>query len=149
MAAYNKFNVFVEDLCSKVLDLFGTAGSTADTMKVMLTNTAPVATNVVKTDITDIAAGSGYTAGGATTANVGTRTTGTTTVQGTMVVFTAAGGSIGPFRYVVLYNDTVGAPVKPLVAWWDYGSALTLLDGETFSVKFNSSATQGDIFTLA
>lgn len=150
MAAYNKFNQFVEDLTQKVHDLFGTAGSTADTCKVMLVNSAaPVATNSVKADLTEIGSGNGYAAGGTTATNVGTRASGTMTMQGTMVVFTASGGTIGPFRYAVLYNDTPSSPADPLIAWWDYGSALTLNDGETFSVKFNSSATQGDIFTLA
>jgi hypothetical protein len=75
-------------------------------------------------------------------------TTGTTTVQGTQVVFTASGGSIGPFRYAVLYNSTVTTPVlNPLVAWWDYGSSISLADTETFTVKFNNT-TPGTIFTL-
>lgn len=149
MASYNKFNQFVEDLVQKVHDLFGTGGS-ADSCKVMLVNSpAPVATNSVKADLTEIGAGNGYSAGGSAATNNGTRSSGTVTVQGTMVVFTASGGTIGPFRYVVLYNDTPTSPADPLIAWWDYASNLTLNDGETFSVKFNNSATTGDIFTLA
>jgi len=64
-------------------------------------------------------------------------------------VWTAAGGTIGPFQYVVLMNFTQTSPVKPLIGWWNYGSALTLQDGETFSVKYNSSETTGTILTIA
>lgn len=146
MASYNKFDVVVANLTDKVMDLFGSP--IGDTLKLMLSNVAPVATNQVKTDITDIAAGNGYAAGGTAIATVnGTRVTGTMTLAGSMVVFTAAGGSVGPLRYVVLYDDTPVAPAKPLIAWWDYGSSITLLDGETLTVKFNST-DPGTIFTL-
>lgn len=149
MAAYVKFEVFVEHLAGKVHDLFGTGGG-ADATKLMLSNTAPnAATNTVKADITEITAGNGYTAGGAATTNNGTRSGGTMTLSGTKVVWTASGGSIGPFRYVIHYNDTPTSPADPLINYWDHGSAVTLADGETFSVKFNSSETTGDIFTLA
>jgi hypothetical protein len=147
MASYNKFNIFVEDLMNKVHDLFGT--SSADLARIALTNTAPVATNALFSDITEIAAGFGYTAGGEDTQNDGSRATGTFTLTGTKVVWTASGGSIGPFRYVVFYNDTPSSPLNPLVAWWDHGSGVTLNDGETFTVKFNNGDPTGTIFTLA
>ena len=145
MATYTKYQIFPEDLDNKVHDLFGTAGAGADTLKVMLSNTAPnVATHAVRADVTEISAGNGYTSGGASVANVGTRSGGTLTVVGTDVVFTAAGGTIGPFRYVILYNDTPTSPADPLIAYWDYGSNVTLNDGETFTVDFGAS-----LFTLA
>lgn len=148
MAAYNKFNVFVEDLANKIHDLFGSP--IGDTLKVMLVNSpAPVATNAVKADLTEITAGNGYTAGGASVSANGIRSGGTVTLDGDQVVWTASGGSIGSFRYVVLYNDTPTVPADPLIAWWDYGSALTLLTGETFTVKFSNLAADGAIFTLA
>lgn len=145
MAAYNKINIFVEHLTNKVHDLMGTD----DLLKIMLTNTAPVATNSVKADLTEITAGNGYTAGGEDTQNSGARATGTFTLTGTKVVWTASGGTIGPFRYVALYNDTPTSPADPLIAWWDRGASLTLQDGETFTVKFNNGDPTGDIFTLA
>lgn len=149
MASYVKFNQFVEDLTNKVHDLFGTAGSGADTMKVYLSNATPnTATNAIKADLAEISNVNGYTAP-VTTANAGTRTTTTITVNGTNVTVTASGGSVGPFQYVVLYNDTPTSPADPLVAYWDYGSALTLLDGESFTIKFNNGASNGTIFTLA
>lgn len=147
MATYNKFNVFVENLMNKVMDLFGSP--IGDTLKLMLSNTAPVATNSVKADITEIAAGNGYTAGGEVVSSNGTRSGGTVTLDGDQVVWTASGGSIGPFRYVVLYDDTPTSPADPLVSWWDYGSSLTLANGETFTVKFNNVSSDGTIFTLS
>lgn len=129
-------------------DLFGTAGA-ANVCKVMLTNVAPVATNTVKANLTDIAAGNGYTAGGEAITNNGTRATGTFTLTATKVVWTAAGGTIGPFRYCAVWNDTPTSPADPLICWFDHGSAVTLQIGETFSIKWNGSETTGTLFTLA
>lgn len=134
MATYNKFNSFVEHQAEKVHNLG------ADTLKVMLTNTAPVATNTVLADLTEISAGNGYTAGGtAASISSSSQTSGTYKLVLADVVFTASGGSIGPFRYAVLYNDTPTSPADPLLGWWDYGSAITLLATETFTVDFNAS----------
>lgn len=139
MATFNKFNSFVEDVAEKVHNLG------ADTLKVMLTNSAPSASNTVKANLTEISAGNGYTAGGsAVTITGSSQTSGTYSLVGTDLVFTASGGTIGPFRYAVLYNDTPTSPADPLIGWWDYGSSLTLASGETFTVDFGSS-----ILTLA
>ena len=139
MASFNKYQQFVEDLGNKVHDIVGTN----DTLKIALTNTAPnAATHAVLADIAEISAGNGYTAGGADTQNDGSESSGTLTVTGVDVVWTASGGSIGPFRYVVLYNDT--ATGDALIGWWDYGSSITLLTGETFTVDFGAS-----LFTVA
>lgn len=139
MAAFNKFQSFVEALAEKVHNLG------ADSLKVMLTNTAPVATNSVKANLTEISSGNGYTAGGtAATISSSAQSSGTYKLVLADVVFTAAGGSIGPFRYAVLYNDT--ATNDELIGWWDYGSAATLASGENFTVDFD--ATNG-VLTLA
>lgn len=133
MAAYNKFQQFVQDLANKKHDL------SADVFKVMLTNSAPVATNSIKANITDIGAASGYAAGGsAATITSSTQTTGTLKWILQSVVFTAA-ANIGPFQYAVLYNDTQATPAKPLIAWWDYGSAVSLVSGDTFTVAFDGT----------
>lgn len=144
MAAYNKHDIFVEDIFEKTHELMGAV----DLCKIALTNTAPISTNTIFANITEIGAGNGYTAGGDDTTNTGARATGTFTLTGTKVVWTASGGTIGPFRYVSLYNDTPVSPVDPLIAWWDHGSAVTLNDGETFTVKFNNGDPTGTIFTL-
>lgn len=134
MATFNKFEQFIEDVFHKVHDF------DADTFKVMLTNTAPVATNTVFANLTEITAGNGYTAGGsATTKTSSGQTSGTYKAVYGDVVFTASGGSIGPFRYAVLYNDTPTSPADPLVGWWDRGSSLTLSDGESVTIDFDAS----------
>jgi hypothetical protein len=134
MASYNKFQQFVEDLAKKVHNL------SADTLRVMLTNSAPVATNEIKANLTDITAANGYSAGGNTpTITSCEHTTGTLKLILADTVFAASGGTIGPFRYVVLWNDTPTSPADPLIAWWDYGSSITLNDTETFTVDFDGT----------
>lgn len=141
MAAYNKFQDFVEQLGLAKHD-FSAAGHV---LKVYLSNTTPNAsTMAVKADLAEIAAGNGYTAGGTDIQNTWTESGGTATLAATDVVYTASGGAIGPFRYVVNYNDTQTVPADPLINWWDYGSALTLNAGESFTVDFGAS-----VFTLA
>src|SRR5438034_10709388 len=125
MATFNKFNQFVEDLAKKVHNL------DSDTLKVMLTNTAPVATNAVKADITEIAAGNGYSAGGTqATFSSGAQSSGTYKLVLNNVTVTASGGSIATFRYVVLYNDTPTSPSNPLIGWYDYGTPLAIPSGK-------------------
>jgi len=140
MASFNKFNSFVEALAEKKHDLG------ADTLKVLLTNTAPVATNSVKANLTEISAGNGYTAGGNTASVTSSAQTSGTykLVLGDPATWTASGGSIGPFRYAVLYNDT--ASNKELIGWWDYGSSITLAAGESFAVDFDPTT---GVLTLA
>ncbi len=143
MASFNKFNVFVQDLGRKVHNL------NSDTLKIELTNTAPVATNTVIANIIDIAAGNGYSAGGSAISGTSfTQTSGTATLAASTLVFTASGGTIPSsgspalFRYAVVYNSTAAG--GPLIGWWDYGSSIVLNDTETFTV--NDSA---GILTLA
>jgi len=129
MAAYNKFESFVEAVHEAVHDF------SSDTFKVMLTNTAPLSTNSVKSDLTEAAAGNGYTAGGeAVTVSSSTETGGTyTAVLSGDTVFTASGGNIADFRYAVLYNDTSAGDA--LVGFWDYGSSISPADGESFTLE--------------
>lgn len=136
MATFNKFNCFVEDLAEKVHNL----GS--DTLKIMLTNAAPVATNTVKANLTEITAQNGYSAGGATvTVSSSAQTSGTYKLVLDDLTFTASGGSFGPFQYFVLYNDT--STNDSLIGFWNYGSAVTLANGESITADF--SATNGAI----
>ena len=111
----------------------------SDTLKVALTNTAPTATDGQFSDITEITAGNGYTAGGETASITSSaQSSGTYKLVLGDVTFTASGGSIGPFQYAVLYNDT--ASNDELIGWWDNGSAVTLSDGESFTVDFDASS---------
>jgi hypothetical protein len=142
MPSYQKFNDFSEQL-AKGVHQFGT-----HTFKVALTNSAPSSSNTVLADITQITAANGYTTGGNATTVAESETGGTTTITGTSVVFTAAGGSFATFQWYVLYNDSATSPADALVAFWNHGSAVTLADGESFTIKF-SNASPGTIMTIA
>lgn len=130
MATGTAFNEFHEDLANEVHN-FG-----SDTFVVALTNTAPVATNSVLADITQIS----YT-------NLSSRTlTTTSAVQASGVLrwivpdlVLTASGAVATFRYVVIYNDTPTSPADPLVCWYDHGSAVTLANTETFTIDFNQT----------
>lgn len=140
MATFNKVNAFVEHLAEGVHNL------ASHTLKIMLTNTAPVAANSVKADLTEIAAGNGYTAGGPTvTVTDSSQTGGTYKLTISDVTITASGGSIPAsggtgFRYFVLYNDTPTSPADPILGYWDYGSSITLANGESVTADFSSTS---------
>ena len=135
MATYNKFETFVGDLGKAIHDL----QAAGHTLEVYLSNATPSASlDSVKADLAEIATGNGYT-GPEDIVNDYTEAGGTGTLTGVDVVVTAAGGSIGPFQYVILQNTTPASPLDPLIAWWDNGAAVTLADGESFTVDFGAS----------
>ena len=141
MASASKFNPFVNWLAQANTNLH------ADTLKVFLTNTAPVATNSIYSDIStnDLSTANGYTAGGATASlSSDGQTSGTYKLVLSNVTWTAT-GTVGPFRYAVLYDSTP-ASNKSLILFWDYGSSVTLASGDTFTVSFD--ATNG-VLTIA
>jgi hypothetical protein len=131
MAAFQKFDQFVADMANKVHNLG------ADALKVMLTNTAPVATNTVKANITEIAAGNGYTAGGLAVPIASSAQSGGdyTLLPSSDPILTAT-GTIGPFRYAVLYNSSTAS--GNLIGWWDRGTSITLANGDTFTVGLDT-----------
>lgn len=122
MATWQIFNSFKEEIGDETHDL------AADTLRVALSNTAPALTNDVLADITEIAAAFGYSAGGsALTGVTWTESGGTATLAfGSNLAFTAAGGTMGTWRYMVLYNDT--AANNELIAYLDYGTTVSLAD---------------------
>jgi hypothetical protein len=132
MATYVKFQSFVEHVAEKVHNL----GS--DALTIALTNTAPnVSTNTVLADITQIS----YTNCSARVPTISSsaQTSGTYKLTLADLTLTASGGTVGPFRYVVLYNDTPTSPADPLISYWDYGSSITLNDTETFLIDFDGT----------
>jgi hypothetical protein len=128
MAAFNKFNTFELALTEKKHNL------TSDSLVIALTNTVPVATNAVLTDITQIS----YTnlSSRAVTTTSNTQTSGTQKLILADLTLTAS-GAVATFRYAVLYNDT--ATNDELIGWWDYGSAITMANGETFLIDFDGT----------
>lgn len=134
MATWNKFNQFVEDVLTAKHNLT----AAGHVVKIYLSNAAPSASlDLIKTDLAEITAQFGYPAGGADVQNGMTETGGVATVTAVDVVFTAAGGSFGPFRYAVAYNDTDASDA--LIGWYDYGSSITVLDTETFTIDFGAT----------
>lgn len=132
MATQNKFNQFTKDLVDGVHDF------DAHTFKIMLTNVAPSASNATKSAITEIAAGNGYTAGGATVSMSTSTSGGVAKITATDVVFTAT-GNMAEFQWAVLYNDTPTSPADPLISWVEYPSKVNLTAGETFTIDFDGT----------
>lgn len=134
MATFNKFETFVGDVGLGYHDL------NADLLKVYASNAAASASaDSIKTDLAEITAQNGYPSGGSDVTNTYSEASGTGTLAGTDVVWTASGGSFGALQYIPIYNDTQTSPVDPLIGWWDYGSSITVNDGETFTVDFGAS----------
>lgn len=131
MATFNKFNSFVEALAEKAHNL----GS--DTLKVTFTAAAnaPVATNTVLGDLTQITLT--YVDTQTLVVSSSSQTSGTYKLVLADLVVTATGGAIGPFRYVVIYNDTAAS--DELIGWYDYGSEITLAAGETITLDFDGT----------
>ena len=136
MATFIKFQSFVEALAEKVHKL------DTDVLKVALTLNAPSATNTVLTNITQIAAGNGYVAGGSQATQPAppagsVQTGGVYKLTLNDVTFTATPSNMAAFQYVVLYNDT--ATNDELIGWYDYGAPLTITAGNSFTVDFDAT----------
>lgn len=148
MATFNKLNGFVEHLAEKVHNLG------ADTLTIALSNTAPgsetptaptsTTAACVLANVTQVA----YTnlSSRVITTTSSAQTSGTYKLTLTDITLTSTGGSTGAFRYVYIYNDTPTSPADPLIGYYDYGSSITLADGESLTVNFDD--TNG-VLTLA
>jgi hypothetical protein len=141
MAAYNKFQQFIEDLHKGVHNFTSDATSTL-TVALCAAANAPVATNSVLADLTQVA----YTnlSSRVITGVTAEHTAGTVHLTANDLTLTASGGSVATFRYVVIYNDDPTSPADPLVCWFDYGSNVTMADTETFLIDFPT-----DLFTAS
>jgi hypothetical protein len=136
MATFTKFQQFVEDL-SKGVHNFTSDSTCSVTVALCAAANAPVATNSILANLTQAS----YTNASSRiiTGVTCEHTVGVVTITATDLVITASGGTVGPFRYVVLYNDDPTSPADPLISFADYGSDITLADGETFTVDFGAS----------
>jgi len=132
---YNKFQQFVEDEAHGVHDL------ETDQLVVALTNVAPEATNSVLTDLTEVSYTDCSTRDITTASSA--QTTGTYKLTMTDLTLTSS-GTVGPFRYVTIYNGT--STSDSLICWFDYEASITLNDGESIAIDF--SAANG-LFTVA
>ena len=138
MATYVKFNQFVEDA------MHGVHNFNTHQLAVALTNSAPVATNTVLANITQVSYT--YCSTRNITKSSSAQTSGTYKYVPVDLTLSASGGSVGPFRYVVIYNDTPTSPADPLICYYDYGSSITLAAGESLLIDFDG--TNG-LFQLA
>jgi len=134
MAVFTKFNCLAKDFSNKVHDWYGAD----DTIRAILTNTLPLVTNAVLSDIVQIAASNGYTTGGLDVQNQGVENGAAMEMTAVDTVWTAGPDNMAAFRWVVFYNDTPAS--KPLIGFYDYGAPLALLPGETFKVDFPEAA---------
>jgi len=138
MATFTKINDFVEHTAEKVHNLG------ADQLVVALSNTAPAAetnnptadgkgvlANVTQISYTNLSSRNITTTSSA-------QTSGTYKLTLTDLVLTAS-GDVATFRYIYIYNDTPTSPADPLIALYDYGSGLTLADGETLTIDFDAT----------
>lgn len=134
MATFNKFNSFVEALAEKAHNL----GSDALTIALCNAANAPLATNTQLSQLTQIAYDNVVTTPNASRVigvTSSSQTSGTYRLILPDMTITATDGAIAPFRYVVIYNDT--ATNDELIGWYDYGSDLTLAEGETLLIDFD------------
>ena len=138
MAAYNKFNAFTENVAEGFHDFAN------DALKVALcaTANAPVATNSVLADLTQISYTNltGLTLTSVTSVGAG----GVLTVDAANITIAASGGAGAAFQYIVIYNEDTVTPTDALICWFDYGSALTLADGESLVITLDAAG----LFTI-
>lgn len=136
MATYTKFNAFVEALAEQKHKL------DTDQLSVAFTTNAnaPVATDAVLTDLTVISTANFDTINITTSSS--SQTGGSYTLVLADLVMTATGGAIPTFQWVVIYNNT--ATNDDLIAYFDYGSEITLQQDETFTLDFGAQ-----LFTLS
>src|SRR5215217_420540 len=133
MPAFVEPDVLSEDIANKIHDF------NSDTFRWAFSNTAPVlASTFLLSNVTQISTANGYTqvsdgAGGLVPTLSFSRSGQTTTVSGTQVVLTAT-GAVGPFRYLILINDTPTSPLNPVVGWLDHGSAVTMANTDTYTI---------------
>ena len=131
MATFTKFNPLVEALAE------GVHNWQTNTLAIALTASAPSAANGVLGDITQISYTNiqdGTTTGRNVSGVTSSQTSGVYTLDATDLVLTAT-GTVPAFRYIVLYNDTAAS--DPLIGYYDYGTTVNLLNGETFTIVWD------------
>ena len=126
-----KFNSFATDLTNGKHDF-----STHE-YKVMLSLDPPDLTDLAKANITEIAAGNGYTAGGVVVTISKNNASGVETLIAADATWTAATGAMATFRYATMYNNTQTSPSKPVVCYWDYGSNVSLAVSQIFTLDMD------------
>lgn len=134
MVAFNFFDAFTENMAEKVHNL----GSDTLTVALCSAANAPSASaDAVLADVTQIS----YTnlSSRVLTTATSAQTSGDYALTVNDLTLSASGGSVAAFRYIIVYNDTPTSPADPLIGWYDYGSDLTLADGESLLIDFSGA----------
>jgi hypothetical protein len=116
----------------------------SDQFVIALSNTAPGAEGTPPTgdgagvlaNVTEVSYVSCSTRNITTTSS--SQTAGTYSLILVDLVLTSS-GTVGPFRYVYVYDDTVTVPADPLICYYDYGSSITLNNTETLTIDFDGT----------
>jgi len=143
MAAYLKYEPFVEQVSNKIIDVFGAT----DVFKAVIHTDNAALTTTSVSSLTQLAGSNGYTTGGTAVTYTCTRTGGTVTFAPSAdITWTASGGSLGggAAQYFSIYDDTPTSPADPLMCKFDYGTTFTVAPGETMTLDFDTT-----LFTLA
>jgi hypothetical protein len=140
MTAFTKLPGFTEHVAEKVHNL------QSDALTIALSNTAPgsegtppngstaacILANVTQISYTNLNTR-------VLTVNSAAQASGVQKIVIADKTLTATGGSVGPFRYVYIYNDTPTSPADPLIGYYDLGSSITLAAGESLVINFDDS----------
>ncbi len=129
MATFNKINSFVENLAEQKINLGGSG------LTVALTNTAHTAGWDELADLTQVAYT--YCSTRVLTVTTSEQTSGTYKLVLADLTLTASGGAIGPFQYIYIYDDA--STGDKLIGYYDYGSAITVADGNYITLDFNAT----------
>lgn len=130
MAELVFYDCFPADLAKGIHNL------ESDALKVAFSNSAPIATQTNLSDIGEISAGNGYTAGGLpVTVSYAAQTDGTYKLVISSVTLTATGENVGPLRTAVLYNSTAAG--QNVIAAWNRGGSITLEDNDFVTITFD------------
>lgn len=137
MAAFNKFQAFVEHLCEGVHNFASDATCTLTVALLAAANAPSASLDAVLADVSPIS----YTNLSSRVISVSSssHTAGVYRLIVNDLVLTASGGPVAAFRYIVIYNDDPTSPADPLIGWYDYTSDLTLADGETLTLDFDGT----------
>lgn len=136
MASFNFFRQFKEDLAKGVHNFTSDATSTVTIAFCNATNAPDAAADGVLADLTTVS--TTYSSSRVLSNVSATETGGTVSLNADDIVITATGGSLGPLRYIVLYNDDPTSPADPLIGWFDYGSEITLSDTQQLTIDFTT-----------
>lgn len=128
MASFVKINSFVENVAEGKINLGGTG------LTLALTNTAHTAAWDELADLTQVSYT--YLSARVLTVSASSQTSGTYKLVIDDITLTAT-GTVGPFRYIYIYDDA--STGDKLIGYYDYGSSITMENGDTLLINFDGT----------